>query len=100
MVGLGRDTKIDVLARMAYATGGSYMQAIDAGQLIALYGNLGALLRGSTGGYRTRWTATVTPGGLAGQSGWFSTSVKVNTGSTGTVYVPIFVQYPGRALQP
>ena len=56
MVGLGKDTKIDVLARMAYATGGSYMQAIDAGQLIALYGNLGALLRGSTGGYRTRWT--------------------------------------------
>jgi hypothetical protein len=100
MVGLGRATKIDVLARMAYGTGGSYMQAIDAGQLIALYGNLGALLRGGTGGYRTRWTVTVTPGSFAGQSGWFYTSVKVNTGPTGTVYVPIFVQYPGRALAP
>ena len=80
MVGLGKDTKIDVLARMAYGTGGTFMHAVDAGQLIALYGNLGALLRGSTGGYRTRWTATLTPTTFTGQTGRFWTSILVNAG--------------------
>jgi hypothetical protein len=28
------------------------------------------------------------------------TKIDVLAGSTGTVYVPIFVQYPGRALEP
>jgi hypothetical protein len=99
MVGLGKDTKIDVLARLAYGTGGSFMQAVDAGQLIALYGNMGALLRGSTGGYRTRWTATLTPTTFAGRNGWFWTSIAVNTDAIGRVYVPIYVEYPGRTGQ-
>jgi hypothetical protein len=97
MVGLGSSTKTEVLARMAYQTGGTFMQAANAGELIALYGNLGALLRGSTGGYRTRWTATLTPTTFANRNGAFWTSIAVNAGPAGRLNVPIYVEYPGKA---
>lgn len=55
-VGLGGGLpNLDVLSNMAHATGGYFMWAQDARQLISYFGTLGNLLQGNAGFYRLRW---------------------------------------------
>lgn len=85
-VGLSGSVATGVLSDMAHSTGGSFMWASNARQLISLYGNLGNVLRGGTHFYRTEWTVTVSPGQW-GSGGSVTTSVRVELPSR-TVFVP------------
>jgi len=54
-VGLSRSVDFSVLAQIAGNTGGSFMWAQDARQLITMFGTLGDLLSGNASYYSTRW---------------------------------------------
>lgn len=58
------------LQRLAQDTGGAYLAATQAKQLIAMYGSLGSLLRRTAPVYRTFWNLKVTPT-TAANSGCF-----------------------------
>lgn len=57
-VGLSRDVDFDVLSDMATATGGAFMWAAEAPQLLSMFGTLGRLLEGSADTYVSTWTLT------------------------------------------
>ncbi|MGC4234036.1 MAG: VWA domain-containing protein [Niabella sp.] len=56
-IGLGNAETVK-LCRQAVATGGAFMFAKDARQLISMFGNLGKLLDGSARFYQTEWQIT------------------------------------------
>lgn len=91
MVGL-KDADIPSLANIANQTGGAFMFAQDAPQLLTMFGTLGKLLDGTANYYRTTWTMTVNPSVPAGGSYYFWSSVQVKIGNR-TVYVPFRVDY-------
>lgn len=91
MIGL-KDTDIPTLAYIANQTGGAFMQAQDAAQLMTMFGSLGKLLNGTANFYRTTWTMTRTPGVPATGNYWVWSSVQVKIGGR-TVYVPFRVDY-------
>ena len=57
-VGLSAGVDFDVLADMAATTGGAFMWAAEAPQLLAMFGTLGRLLEGSADTYISTWTVT------------------------------------------
>ena len=57
-VGLSWRVKIGVLSAIARETGGSFLWAQDARQLISGFGTLGKLLNGNADYYETKWQAT------------------------------------------
>lgn len=74
---------------MAERTGGAFMNALDARELISLFGTLGNLLGGRISYYRVRFT--VSTGGIA-FPGNFSTTVNVTTSPGNVVSMPIYVE--------
>lgn len=91
MIGL-KDTDIPTLAYIANQTGGAFMQAQDASQLMTMFGSLGKLLNGTANFYRTSWTMTRTPGVPNTGIYWVWSSVQVKIGGR-IVYVPFRVDY-------
>lgn len=61
-VGLSRGVDFAVLGNMAYQTGGAFMWAADAPQLISMFGTLGNLLEGSADTYQAVWDLTLNSG--------------------------------------
>jgi uncharacterized protein with von Willebrand factor type A (vWA) domain len=91
-VGL-KEVNLEKLTEMAQGTGGAFMWATDARQLVALYGTLANILRNEVLVYQTRWS--VTRNGSAFTSGsWFSTSVVVDVPNHGKLGAPFRVQIP------
>jgi PKD repeat protein len=91
MIGL-KDTDIPTLAYIANKTGGAFMQAQDAPQLLTMFGSLGRLLNGTANFYRTSWTMTRIPGVPATGNYWVWSYVQVKIGGR-TVNVPFRVDY-------
>ena len=93
-VALSGSTDLNVLTRLATATGGSLAFAAEARQLISYYGALGRYLSGSAEYYRTRWTGTITGGSFRfGPGGWLRTGVRINT-PTARLYAPFRIDFP------
>ncbi|MEO0334069.1 MAG: vWA domain-containing protein, partial [Bacteroidota bacterium] len=61
-VGLSNDVELNVLAEIARETGGAFMWAADAEQLITMFGTLGDLLSGNALFYQTQWQAVLSAG--------------------------------------
>lgn len=67
-VGLSRGVDFAVLGNMAYETGGAFMWAADAPQLISMFGTLGNLLEGSADTYQAIWDLALNSGSfISGQ---------------------------------
>jgi hypothetical protein len=88
-VGLG-SAETDMLCRQAVASGGAFMFAKDARQLISMFGNLGKLLDQSAMFYHTEWT--VTKDSDFPSSGTLSHELKIKL-SYGDVAIPFSVDY-------
>ena len=94
-VSLGSGTDLNVLTRLASATGGSLAYAADARQLISYYGALGRFLSGAADYYRTTWMGTITGGSSSfGPGGWLRTGVTMNTPSGQRLYAPFRIDFP------
>jgi PKD repeat protein len=91
MVGL-KQANVPSLAYIANQTGGAFMFAQDAPQLMTMFGTLGKLLNGTANYYRTTWTMTRKPGVPNGGSYYVWSSVQVKIGNR-TIYVPFRVDY-------
>jgi hypothetical protein len=89
-IGLSNSVDTKVLAEMAFRGNGSFIWASDARQLVSAYKSLGALLRGTSALYRTRWTAN---SATTSFPGWLTTSVRVNLGTT-TISIPFYLSVP------
>lgn len=87
-VGLSSSVNTTVLGEIAARTGGAFMWASDAKQLVSIYGNLGNILHGSAFIYRISWNLFVTGG--AAFPGSLTSSIKVVT-SNGTFYIPFYI---------
>ena len=59
-VGLSQDVEVGVLSKMAQETGGAFIWAENARQLISGFGTLGNLLSGEAPYYQTQWEVTTT----------------------------------------
>jgi hypothetical protein len=88
-IGLSSSVNTLVLGEIASKTGGAFMWASDAKQLVSMYGNLGNILRGSAFIYRISWSLYVT-GGVAFPGTSLTTDIKVVT-SNGTFYIPFYI---------
>lgn len=88
-IGLG-GAETEMLCRQALATGGSFMYAKDARQLISMFGNLGKLLDRSARFYQTEWTITRNTDFTS--SGSFTHELKI-TLPYGEVVVPFTVDF-------
>lgn len=92
-IGLADSADASSLAELALRTNGAYLVAANPEQLSALYGSLGALLRGTTSTYETTWTVR------AGSAGAFASgrsvlgTVRVATGEN-TLELPFFYTIP------
>ncbi|WP_169704915.1 VWA domain-containing protein [Runella slithyformis] len=91
MMGLGT-AEVQNLAYIANQTGGAFMFAREAPQLMTMFGSLGKLLNGTANYYRTSWTMTRSPGVGTSGSYWVTSSVQVKIGGR-TVFVPFRVDY-------
>jgi von Willebrand factor type A domain len=80
-----------ILSRQALATGGSFMFAKDARQLISMFGNLGNLLNVTATYYHTTWRVTRSSGNFTTGTLTFYVTVQLPYG--GTVTVPFSVDY-------
>lgn len=89
-IGLG-SAEADKLCVQAVATGGAFMFAKDARQLISMFGNLGKLLDQTARFYRTEWT--VTKNSDFTTSGSFTHELKITLPYGGQVVVPFTVDY-------
>ncbi len=68
-VGLSQNVELGVLAEIAGETGGAFMWAEDARQLITMFGTLGDLLSGNAQYYQTAWQVARSSGSWrSGQS--------------------------------
>ena len=88
-VGLSSGTNRTVLGQMAERTGGAFMNALDARELISLFGTLGNLLGGRISYYRVRFTVSTTAIVFPGS---FTTTVNVTTSPGNVVSMPIYVE--------
>ena len=93
-VALSTGTDLNVLTRLATATGGSLAFAADARQLISYYGALGRFLSGSADYYRTSWTGTVTGGRFRfGPGAWVRSGITIDTPGA-RLYAPFRIDIP------
>ncbi|SDK77577.1 von Willebrand factor type A domain-containing protein [Catalinimonas alkaloidigena] len=84
-VGLSDGTDPKVLSYLAGQTGGAYMQAEDAEQLITMFGTLGDLLSGTAKLYSVAWEARTTSSWQKGNT--FTAYIDIDIG--GNVYVRV-----------
>ena len=89
-IGLSSSVDFRVLAQIAGRSGGAFIWAGDARQLVSLYGTLGDILRGSMSFYRIKWKANLSSG-TWGQGGFISHSVNISV-PQGTLFVPFLVE--------
>ncbi len=74
-VGLSSGTKNEILSRMAIKTGGAFIKAYNAPQLVSAFGTLGKILKGTAQIYSGVWSVNTSEESFPG---WFQTSIKVN----------------------
>jgi len=86
-VGLGTGTDVSTLGKIASKTGGSFMNAADAKELVALFGTLGNLLNGSIDTYTLTISVVATGNAFPAD---LTTSIVVNS-PIGPIVVPIFI---------
>ncbi|MCD2422311.1 VWA domain-containing protein [Niabella pedocola] len=91
-VGLGASSD-EYLYDQAVATGGAFMYAKDAQQLISMFGNLGRLLDGSAKFYSVEWEMTPVGSGRVISKGTYDLILKVVTPYNYTIDVPVTVRY-------
>ncbi|ANH81542.1 hypothetical protein A8C56_11650 [Niabella ginsenosidivorans] len=90
-IGLGSSSDA-YLFDQAIATGGAFMYAQDAQQLISMFGNLGKLLDGSAKFYSIEWEMTPV-GNTTIPKGTYNVILKVLTPYNYTIDVPVSVTY-------
>ena len=92
-IGLSKGVDVAALGELANQTGGAFLYADSAEQLIPLYGSVGRLLSLSLSTYRLRWTVQASAAG-AFQPGYALVGhVQVNAGSS-SFDVPFIVGIP------
>ncbi|MCP9767084.1 VWA domain-containing protein [Lacihabitans sp. LS3-19] len=92
-VGLGGGlNNLDVLSKIAYETGGYFMWAEDANQLISYFGTLGNLLQGNANFYRIRFEIK-TPSPITSKTN-FIFNIEVALSPVKTIKIPILVTLP------
>ncbi|MCF3108604.1 VWA domain-containing protein [Niabella sp. CC-SYL272] len=91
-VGLGASSD-EYLYDQAVATGGAFMYAKDAQQLISMFGNLGRLLDGSGKFYSVEWEMTPVGSNSIISKGTYDIILKVVTPYNYTIDVPVTVRY-------
>ena len=89
-VGLGNSLRnLDILSNMATETGGYFMLAEDADQLISYFGSLGQLLYGNASYYKVKWrvktSSTLNPGTV------LRFNVEIKLSPVVSITVPILV---------
>ena len=92
-IALAQGVDLNVLSRLAGATGGSFAQAFEAEQLISYYGALGPYLSGTARYYRTVWRVDHhggTTGFRAGDSIRTSVAVRV---PGGVIHLPFRLDF-------
>src|SRR5690606_35924350 len=88
-VGLG-DAETELLCRQAVQTGGAFMYAKDARQLISMFGNLGKLLDRTAAVYHTEWLVN---GSREFRSGTLVHSLNIQLPGGEKVTVPFTLDY-------
>jgi guanyl-specific ribonuclease Sa len=88
-IGLG-NAQTAMLCRQAVASGGAFMFAKDARQLISMFGNLGKLLDMSARYYHTEWTVTRSSNFSTGS---FSHQMRIVLPYGGEITVPFTIDY-------
>ncbi len=91
-IGLGASSD-DYLYDQAVATGGAFMYAKDAKQLISMFGNLGKLLDGSARFYSVEWEMTPAKGNTVISKGTYKVVLQVVTPYNYTIDVPVTIRY-------
>jgi hypothetical protein len=92
-IGLSSGVEIDALAELATQTGGAFLYAETAQQLLPLYGSVGRLLSLSLPTYRLTWTIRAESAGAFQSGSTLLGRVQVRTGAT-TFDVPFVVGVP------
>ena len=91
-IGLGASSD-EYLYEQAVATGGAFMYAKDAKQLISMFGNLGKLLDGSAKFYAVEWEMTPVRNNTVITKGSYDIVLKIVTPYNYTIDVPVTVRY-------
>ena len=92
-IGLSNDIDIAALGEMANQTGGAFLYADTAEQLLPLYGSVGKLLSLGLPTYRLRWTVRAGAPGVFQSGSSLLGRVQVTAGAT-TFNVPFIVGIP------
>ena len=92
-IGLSNNVDVVALGELATQTGGAFLYADSAEQLLPLYGSLGKLLSLSLPTYRLRWTVQADAAGTFKSGHTLLGKVQVTVGS-GSFDVPFLVGIP------
>ena len=92
-IGLSSNVDVVALGELATQTGGAFLYADSAEQLLPLYGSLGRLLSLSLPTYRLRWTVQADAAGTFKSGHTLLGKVQVTVGA-GSVDVPFLVGIP------
>jgi hypothetical protein len=92
-IGLSDGVDVAAMGDLANRTGGSFLYADSAEQLVPLYGSLGRLLSLGLPTYRLRWTIQAPAAGALRQGQTLLGKVQVKVGA-GTINVPFAVAIP------
>jgi hypothetical protein len=92
-IGLGSGVDVAAMGDLANRTGGTFLYADSAEQLVPLYGSMGKLLSLGLPAYRLRWTIETPAAGALRQGQTLLGKVQVQVG-TGTVNIPFAVPIP------
>lgn len=92
-IGLSNSVDVDALAELATQTGGAFLFAETADQLLPLYGSVGKLLSLSLPTYRLTWTVRANAAGAFQPGSALLGRVQVNSG-TSTFDVPFVIGVP------
>ena len=92
-IGLSSGVEVDALAELANQTGGAFLYAETAEQLLPLYGSVGRLLSLSLPTYRLSWTVRANAAGAFQPGSALLGRVQVNTGKS-TFEVPFLIGIP------
>ncbi len=92
-IGLSSQIDVEALADLSNRTGGAFLYAESAEQLLPLYGTVGRLLSLSLPTYRLRWTVQADSAGAFVSGRALLGRIEVHHGS-GTFEVPFIVGIP------
>jgi hypothetical protein len=92
-IGLSSGVDVIALGELALQTGGAFLYADSAEQLLPLYGSLGKLLSLSLPTYRLRWTVQADSAGTFKSGQTLLGKVQVTIGAT-SIDVPFLVGVP------